>query len=105
MVRLTDTSPPPTITVGEVTNAAEIARARQRREQADRNWNWLRQHLEELAPANRGRYVCVAGEEAFIADDPAEARRLARAAHPDDEGSVLHRFRTPNRPLIYAHTR
>jgi hypothetical protein len=95
----------PPVVMDVVTDPQEIERARKRREQSDRNWEWLRARLAELAAANRGQYVCVAGQEAFLAGDPAEARRLARAAHPRDEGAILYRFRTSNLPLIYAHTR
>jgi hypothetical protein len=49
--------------------------------------------------------VVVAGEEAFLADSPEEARAMAKAAHPDDDGA-FGRYVFPNEyPRIYANRR
>jgi hypothetical protein len=68
------------------------ARARERQrvldEQADRNYRWLRAHWAEILPQARGKSVAVAGQEAFIADTDEQARAMAQAAHPEDEGLV-----------------
>jgi hypothetical protein len=39
-------------------------------------------------PQAYGKFVAVAGQEAFIADLPGEARKMAKAAHPDHDGVI-----------------
>jgi hypothetical protein len=89
-----------------VTDPVELAKARAQREKFDRNWAWLQAHTQEAyADANRGRYICIAGEELFVADSAPEAERLGRAKHPDDDGSFVLYVRKERRPIIYAHRR
>ena len=76
----------PAIVMSEVTDPAELAAARRRREHFDRNWAWFTAHAEEIYRTCRGKILCVAGQELFVADTPEELMALARAAHPDDEG-------------------
>jgi hypothetical protein len=57
-----DFGPPPA-------NANEILA---RMERARRNSQWLQAHWADLLPRALGKYVAVAGEEAFIADSPEE---------------------------------
>jgi len=59
-------------------------------EQMDRNGEWLRRHWAELLPGARGKYLAVAGQEAFIAETSAEAWAWTRAAHPEDEGTLVY---------------
>ena len=73
----------------EVTDPDEIARHRGVSEAGRRNSEWLASHWGDLLPDARGRFVAVAGQEAFIADTPEEAIALAQAAHPDDAGLVI----------------
>ena len=40
----------------------------------------------------RGKCICVADEELFIADTPEEVLAQARAAHPEEKGSILIRY-------------
>ena len=54
----------------------------------DRNAAWLRAHAAEVYPKYRGKCICIAGEELFVADTPEEAFALAKAAHPDDDGRL-----------------
>jgi hypothetical protein len=91
-----------------VDDPAVIARERQRvlNEQADRNYQWLRAHWEEILPQARGKAVAVAGQEAFIADTDEEARASAQAAHPEDEGLIytgVSRCRTLADNLTVIH--
>lgn len=89
----------------EVNDPALIARVRAQSERAKRNSDWLQSHWSDLLPRARGKHLAVAGQEAFIADTPEQARQLARAAHPDDDG-LLCRYVFPNQwPRIYANTR
>jgi hypothetical protein len=86
-----------------VTDPVASATALAQYDMANRNWAWLRTRLSELGSGNLGRYLCVAGQEPFIADTPEEARKLAKSAHPEDLGIITYRFRTTDRPMIYAN--
>jgi hypothetical protein len=83
----------PPIEMIEVADPVEIAEAQRRREQFDRNSAWLQSHFDAVyTPQNRGKVVCVAGEEAFVGDDVLEVVARARAAHPDDGGCFTMRL-------------
>jgi hypothetical protein len=56
-----------------------------------------------LLPRAYGKFLAVAGQEAFLADTPEEAWALARAAHPDDDGAFSRYVRPPGGPRIYAN--
>ena len=56
-----------------------------------------------LASKHRGKCICVAGEELFVADTAAEALAQATAAHPDDKGRFVHYIPKEKVPRIYAH--
>ena len=47
--------------------------------------------------------MCVAGEELFVADTPEEAIALAKAAHPEDDGSFVHYIPCEKLARIYAN--
>jgi hypothetical protein len=70
----------------EVTDPVQIAQARAQRECFNRNWAWFEAHATEIYRQHRGKCLCIAGEELFVADTPEEALRLASAAHPEDDG-------------------
>ena|SRR5436190_18549303 len=90
MIRVvSDSTTDPPIVMTMVTDPEEIARMNAQWEQADKNAAWLEQHVEEIYAQNRGKYLCVSGQEAFIADTPQEAVGAARAKHPDDRGYLL----------------
>jgi hypothetical protein len=74
------------IVMEEVTDLQELLKARQQREQFDRNSAWLQAHIAEVYSKHRGKCVCVAGEELFVADTVKEAIAQATTAHPDDKG-------------------
>lgn len=93
----------PRFTIEEVTDPEEIARSRALRERARRNDDWLQAHWPEIAPRARGRFLAVAGQEAFIADSMEEAWAMALAAHPDDDGAHLQYVIAKRGPRIYAH--
>jgi hypothetical protein len=95
----------PQLTMEEVNDPAEMARCRDQDARAKRNSDWLQAHWTVLLPQARGKFVAVAGQEAFIADSAGEAWRMARAAHPEDHG-VISQYVFPGRgPRIYAHRR
>jgi type II secretory pathway component PulM len=92
----------PRIVIGEVTDPVAIARARAQDERARRNDEWLQAHWPEIAPRARGRFLAVAGQEAFIADTWEEAWQRAQTAHPDDDGAHLQYVIAKPGPRIYA---
>src|SRR6266542_3803557 len=96
---------PPSIIVSEVTDARQLAEARARRERYARNVAWLRAHAAEIYACHRGRCICIAGQELFVADTPKEALDLARAAHPDDDGRYLRCIPREKVARIYADSR
>jgi hypothetical protein len=93
------------VVMEEVTDPDELARARARRERFDRNAAWLLAHAAEIYPRYRGKCICVAGEELFVADTPEEALARATAAHPDDDGRFLRYIPLEKVARIYANHR
>jgi hypothetical protein len=91
------------IIIEEVTNPEELAKARAQWERFDRNAAWLQAHASEIYPRYRGKCICIAGEELFVADTPEEAWALAKAAHPDDDGSFIHYIPREKLTRIYAN--
>jgi hypothetical protein len=96
---------PSDIVIEEVTDPEEIARHHRVAEAGRRNSAWLEAHWADLLPDARGKFVAVAGQEAFVADSPEEAIALAKEAHPDDPGRLI-RYVIPEQGWrIYAHRR
>jgi len=94
---------PPAIEVFELTDPHERELARLQREQSDRNSKWLQQHISEVyAPANRGKIVCIAGEEAFFGDTNEDVVARATAAHPNDKGYFTRYIPRQKMTWIYA---
>jgi hypothetical protein len=78
------------------------ARFAERMDQFRKNADWLHSHWSDVLPQANGKFVAVAGQQAYIADDPVEARRMAIAAHPHDQG-VYVKYVNPFRgPRIYG---
>jgi hypothetical protein len=93
------------IIMSEVTDPIELAKGRKRWEQAERNSAWLQARVPEIYSQHRGKCICVAGEELFVADTPEEVFALAQAAHPEDEGALCRYIPKEKRPRIYASFR
>lgn len=93
----------PPLVIEEVTDPAEIARCRAQDEHARRNSDWLQAHWPDLLPRARGKFVAVAGQEAFIADSAEEAWARAAEAHPKDGGALCQYVFPQGGPRIYAH--
>jgi hypothetical protein len=89
----------------EVSDARATESACAQVERGWRNADWLAAHWPDLLPQARGRFVAVAGQQAFVADTAAEAWAQARAAHPQDDGAILQYVRCDQGPRIYAHRR
>lgn len=77
------------VAMEEMTDPAELTKAQAQRERFDRNWAWFKARATEVYERFRGQCVVIAGEEIFAADEPEAAWALAKAAHPDDDGSFI----------------
>ena len=93
----------PKVTIEEVTDPVEIARHELCQEKFRRNRDWLEKHWGNVLPQAQGRFLAVAGQEAFIADSLDEVLAMARAAHPDDEGLLAQYVFPPGGPRIYGN--
>jgi len=93
------------VVMEEVTDPVEIAKAEAQRERFDRNSAFLEAHASAVYTRHRGKCVCVAGEELFVADTPVEAMALGKAAHPDDDGSFVRYIPREKLARIYADQR
>jgi hypothetical protein len=93
------------IVMTEVTDPDELARARAQRVRYDRNFGWLQAHASEIYSRHRGRYICVAGEEVYVADNPEDALTLGATAHPEDDGSFVLYIPREKRRRIYGDLR
>src|ERR1700678_1364324 len=93
------------IVMTEVTDPVLLAKVRAQHQRADRNSAWLQAHVPEIYSKYRGKFICVAGEELFVADTVAEVMALAEAAHPDDDGAILRYILKEKREMIYAACR
>jgi hypothetical protein len=80
----------PAVVMEEVTDPEELAKARVQDERFERNWAWFQAHTAEVYTHYRGKCICVAGEELFVADTPAEALALTTTAHPEDNGRFVY---------------
>ncbi len=87
----------------EVTDPQELAKARKQRKRFDRNAAWLQLHATDVYSRHRGKCICIAGEELFVADTPEEALALAVAAHPDDNGRFVRYIPREKLSRIYAN--
>ena len=85
----------------EVTDPKDVARFRAQDKRHKRNLEWLAAHWAGLLPDARGKFVAVAGEEAFVADTPAAAWARAHAAHPEDDGAFCQYVPKEGGPRVY----
>lgn len=94
--------PCPPIVMEEVTDPVVLAQARAQDKRFARNWEWFNTHAAEIYANHRGKCVCVAGQELFVADSPAEVLKLAKDAHPDDDGRFTRYIPREKVARIYA---
>ena len=90
------------IEISEVTNATDIDAAQRQRNQFDRNSAWLEANVDTVYSQHRGRFICVAGAELFVADTVQEAIAQATAAHPEDYGWFTRFIPLEKAARIYA---
>lgn len=93
----------PAVVMEEVSDPKELTKARAQDERFDRNWAWLQAHASEVYTRYRGKCICIAGEELFVAETPEEALALAVAAHPEDDGRFVHYIPREKVARIYAN--
>ena len=93
----------PRIIIEEVDDPVEIARFQAQDERARRNSDWLQAHWADVLPQARGRFLAVAGQEAFIAETPEEAWAWVDATHSEDDGAFVRYVFPDLGPRIYAN--
>lgn len=77
------------VVMEEVTDPEELAKAHAQRERFNRNAAWLQAHVAEIYSRYRGKCICIAGQEVFVADTPEEVLELTTKAYPDGDGRFL----------------
>jgi hypothetical protein len=97
------TNPEHLITIELVNDPERLEQARPRWQQFDTNWLWFKDRAPEVYRTHRGKHVCVAGQELFVADTAEEALRLARSSHPEDQGFFTLYIPLELVPRVYAH--
>ena len=93
----------PNIIIEEVSDPLDIARHLEQESQFARNLDWVKSHWDDLAPRAVGKFVAVAGQEAFIADTALGARQWVNSAHPEDRGAWVYFMRPGAGPRSYAN--
>jgi hypothetical protein len=85
--------------VSDEERAANIAA----NEQFKLNVAWWNAHVKEIVSQHLGKFVCVAGQELFVGDDPTEVVARAKAAHPNPGfGFLSLRISTHRGPMIHS---
>jgi hypothetical protein len=103
MIHMAGALPSLTVEFGGPPSSAEAEVIRARQDRSRRNSAWLQAHWDQLLPEAFGKFVVVAGEEAFIAQSPAQAWGWARDKHPDDDTATVQYVNPHRGPKIYAH--
>ncbi len=81
----------------------ESARAREQDERLRLNLHWMQEHWGDVLPHGYGKFLAVAGREAFLGDTVEGAWAQAKAAHPEDNGAFIQYLMPNTGPRIYAH--
>jgi hypothetical protein len=92
----------PKFIIEEVNDPVEIARFRAQSERARCNMDWLQTHWADLLPHGWGKFLAVAGKEAYLADTPEQAWAWTETAHPEDDGAFVQYLRPGQGPRIYG---
>jgi hypothetical protein len=88
----------------EVTEPEENAKSEAQRDRFRKNSDWLQAHVPQVYSQHRGKFICVAGQELFVADTAPQVVATARMAHPEDDGLLLRYIPREKMERIYAHT-
>jgi hypothetical protein len=89
----------------EVTDPEELAKIAAQRARFRKNSDWLQAHIPQVYGQHRGKCICVAGQELFVADTALAVVAMARKAHPEDDGLLLRRIPREKLERIYAQSR
>jgi len=68
-----------------------------------KNVEWFGTRAKEIRDAHTGKFICVAGQELFVGDDPVEVTTQAKSAHPELGGFFSMRLSMHRGPKIYAN--
>lgn len=98
MIVSREPNPPMEVEYIQVTDPVERAKNRARLEHVKRNHACWNAHAAEFYSRYRGKCICIAGEEYFVADTALEARELGKAAHPEDDASFV--LRIPKEKMV-----
>ena len=93
------------LVVTEGTDPVENARVHAQLERFQKNSDWLEAHIPEVYSQHRGKCICVAGQELFVADTAPEVMALARKAHPNDDGLLLQYIPRARMERVYGDLR
>ena len=93
------------VVMEEVADPVELAKAQAQRARFDRSWDWFKARATELYERFHGQCIVIAGEETFAATTAQEAWALARAAHPEDDGSFIISIPREKAARVYAYQR
>ncbi len=93
----------PQLVMTEVTDPEEIAKIKAQRERFRKNSDWLQAHVPQVYAQHRGKFICVAGQELFVADRAPDVVASARKAHPEDDGFLLRYIPREKMERVYAH--
>ena len=95
----------PACIIEDVSDADETARVQGQDERHRRNNAWLQTRWDAVLPQARGKFLAVAGQEAFIAQTHEEAWAWVDTTHPEDDGAMVQYVRPETGPCIYASHR
>jgi hypothetical protein len=88
----------------EVAEPEENAKAEAQRVRFRKNSDWLQARVPQVYARHRGKFICVAGQDLFVADTAPEVVAMARKAHPEDDGLLFRYIPRERMERIYAHT-
>ncbi len=91
------------VVMEEVTDPLDLANAQAQRKKFEQNFAWFQLHVKEIYQQYRGKSVCIAGQELFVADQASTAWALGEAAHPEDNGSFVQYIPLEKVARIYAY--
>lgn len=92
------------LVMSEVTAPEENAKANAQRERFRKNADWLQACVPQVYTQHRGKFVCVAGQQLFVADTAPEVVAAARKAHPEETGILLRYIPREKMERVYART-